>query len=464
VSRERDIPLEPPLVRGAGVVPAVEDRSYLLYIASALLAALLGGFLLAVWMPLAATDTLAPADRVPWMIQAHGWVQLQGWAGLFVAGMAVRLIPRFAGRRPISRSVTLPLLAALVIPVVLRIAIQPWADGDLAHSTVVAVGIVSALGQAGVAAVLAVTLSHARRRDEPWFYFAWAGTAWWAGWALISLWMIHEESSLPGFIAPASEDRLLWVVMLGPISSFIWAVQSRSVPIFFGRKTPPVRLLLWPGIALNAGALAILQSALFGHDRWAEEGAGYALAGGALVMLPGLVGAVYGQATRLRPRARPAARFIIVANVCAVLAGVLLAFAGLAIILHQGDTNSDTVHARDAARHLLGIGLITMLILAMARLVAPVFALERTESGVPRLFERAPFWLLLAAVVLRVTAALFASPLGYESRMHIAATAGICAWLAIALFAVSVLRAARAEPRTKRALERLAAESRRANS
>ncbi|MBE0608348.1 MAG: hypothetical protein IH609_03140, partial [Dehalococcoidia bacterium] len=112
--------------------------------------------------------------------------------------------------------------------------------------------------------------------------------------------------------------------------------------------------------------------------------------------------------------------------------------------------------ARDAARHVVGIGLVTMLILGMARLVAPVFALERTESGVPKLYERAPFWLLLGALALRGGSALLAEQISYDARMHWAAGAGVLAWLAIAIFAVSVLRAARAEPATKRALEALA--------
>jgi len=104
----------------------------------------------------------------------------------------------------------------------------------------------------------------------------------------------------------------------------------------------------------------------------------------------------------------------------------------------------------------VGIGLVTMLILGMARLVAPVFALERTESGVPKLYERAPFWLLLGALVLRGGSALVAERISYDARMHAAATAGVLAWLAIAIFAVSVARAVRAEPATKRALEALA--------
>jgi hypothetical protein len=96
---------------------------------------------------------------------------------------------------------------------------------------------------------------------------------------------------------------------------------------------------------------------------------------------------------------------------------------------------------------------ITMLIIGMARLIAPVFALERTESGVPRLFERAPFWLLITAAVLRVGSALVGEQTGYTSRMHSASLAGALAWVAIAIFAFSVLRAARAEAGTKASLE-----------
>ena len=149
---------DPPKERVAGLAPPPDDRVYLAYIASALISALAGGFLLAVWMPLAATDTVGPAYRVPWMIQAHGWIQLQGWAGLFVAGMGIRLLPRFAGRRPVQPGTTVPLLIILIIPVVLRLVIQPWAEDGLAKWGAVAIGVLSAAGQLGVAAVLLYNL------------------------------------------------------------------------------------------------------------------------------------------------------------------------------------------------------------------------------------------------------------------------------------------------------------------
>ena len=457
MSRPSDIPLEPPLVSAPSVVRAKEDQSYLGYIAGALATALFGGFIFAIWVPLASTGAVSGGDRVPWMIQAHGWVMLQGWSGLFVAGMAIRLIPRFAGRRPIPRTVTVPLLVLLVTPVVLRIAFQTWASGSRADTLAVAIGVSSAAGQLGVAAALGYTLARGRKPRDPWRYFSWAGTMWWIVWAFLSLANIPSGGFTPGLVPGQHNNILLWVVMLGPISNFIWGVQSRSVPVFYGRGTPALAKLVIPGLGLNLG-IALLCISLLDDEsatRWA--GAGFVLAGASLVWLPAVAGSVYGQAKRLRPRARSAARFIIVANLAAMAAGALLVWAGVDILVGDSFAAFDR---RDAARHLFGLGTITMLILGMARLVAPFFAMERTESGVPRLLERLPFWLLLGALAIRAGVPLLGDALEYEAGRHLVATAGMLAWLAIAIFAFSVARAVRAEPRTKRALEHLAAESR----
>ncbi len=456
-----DIAIEPPLSRNAGVTPAVEDRSYLGFIAAALGAALGGGFLMAVWMPLAATGTVTGQDRVPWLIQAHGWVQVQGWAGLFVAGMAVRLMPRFAGRPPVRRNVTVPLLVLLGVPVALRMTLQPWADGALAEATALTIGGLSATGAAGVAAILTWTLARGRKAREPWRYFAWAGTAWWGVLAaMLAAWGWRAARN-EGLAPVAWDDVMTWVVLFGPIGNFIWSVQSRSVPIFFGRKTPTWRQAVVPGVVYNAGAALVALSLVFEGESAARlSGSGMALAGAGMVWLPVIAGSVWGQAKRLRPRAKPAARFVLAANLAAVVAGVLLVWAGSQTAL---DGAYAEFPARDAARHVVGIGLVTMLILGMARLVAPVFALERTESGVPKLYERAPFWLLLGALVLRGGSALLAEQVSYDARMHSAAAAGVLAWVALAVFALSVARAVRKESANKQSLEeqaRAAAERR----
>lgn len=432
-------------------MPAAEDRSYLGFIAVALTAALAGGFLLAAWLPLAATGNAPGQGRVPWLIQAHGWIQVQGWAGMFVAGMGIRLMPRFAGRPPIGRKVTIPVLIVLASAVALRVTLQPWASGRAAEFVALAIGASSAAGAGAVAIILSVTLARGRKPREPWRYFAWAGAAWWGALAVMLLawgWRAAEHEGL----APAGwDDTMTWAVLLGPIGNFIWGVQSRSVPIFFGRKTPTWRQAMVPGIAYNVGAALIALSLAYEGETAARmSGAGMALAGAGMVWLAVIAGSVWGKAKRLRPRARPAARFVLAANLSAVVAGVLLTWAGTEGAL---DAEYARFTARDGARHIAGVGLVTMLILGMARLVAPVFALERTEAGVPRLYERMPFWLLLGALALRGGSALLAEQISYDARMHAAAAAGVMAWIALAVFALSVARAVRNEGANRRALE-----------
>ncbi|MGI8562340.1 MAG: hypothetical protein ACR2MZ_02060 [Candidatus Dormibacter sp.] len=55
--------------------------------AAALVLGLGAGFVLTILIPLAAA-TPSWGSRLPRFIQAHGWIQLQGFVGLFVAGMA----------------------------------------------------------------------------------------------------------------------------------------------------------------------------------------------------------------------------------------------------------------------------------------------------------------------------------------------------------------------------------------
>ena len=148
----------------------------------------------------------------------------------------------------------------------------------------------------------------------------------------------------------------------------------------------------------------------------------------------------------MRPRARSAARYVLAANVASVGAGLLLVWAGTESAWRGA---FEAVGVRDAARHTLGLGLITMLIIGMAQLVAPLFALERAEARKPGLVERGPFWLLILATLIRDYGALATGHMDEAARLHLVSSAGVLAWLALALFAVLVARARRREPRMK---------------
>lgn len=451
MSRAGEIPLEPPLVRAPSTVPAREDRSYLGYIAAALAFALAGGFALATWMPLAAAGAVPGIERTPRLVQAHGWLQLQGWAGLFVAGMAIRVVPRFVGRRPVPARATVPLLGLLTAPLVVRLGVLPWVDGGAARAAALATGWTTAVGCAGVGSILAVTLWRGRRGSEAWRLFVAAGAGWWLAWAPLAAWWGWRAADGGGLAPAAFDDGLAWAVMLGPIGNFILGVQSRAVPVFFGRRPPGTRALAGPWVLVNAGAGAfVLAMALEGTAGARAAGAGLVLGGAGLSWGLPIAGAVRGRAHRLRPRARPAAKFVLAANLAGVAAGLLMVAAGAAM---AAEGSYAAAPLRDAARHLFGLGLITMLILGMARLIAPVFAVARTESRGAGLREQAPFWLLAVALVVRAGAGLASGTASYEAWMHAAALAGVLAWLAIAVFAADVLTAARNEARNLAAID-----------
>lgn len=450
-----DVQLEAPVARHPDVVPAKEDRTYVGFVGSALAVAIAGGFVLATLLPLIETGTLPGVERVPRLIQAHGWAQLQGWAGLFIAGMAIRLIPRFAGRRPISARITLPILLMLLGSVIVRTVSQPFIDGAAGKALLVLAGIAAAAGIASVAGVVLVSLFRGRKRGDAWEIFAWAGGSWWLVWSIYTL-VAAFRASEHNLITPAPlDDALTWIVMLGAIGNFIWAVQCRSVPVFFGRKAPRRSRMLAPFAALNGGVLLIAVSQAAWPDEVTQRlfAAGLLLVGLAMLVLAPQAGSIWGKATRLRPRSRAAARYVLAANWWAIVAAILLIYAGA----RSGWTGEfESFAARDAARHAFGVGLITMLIPGMAQLVAPMFALSRAEAKPPDLMERAPFWLLIAAATLRVGAGL-AFGHGGDARLHTVALAGALAWLALVIFAISVFLAVRAEPRMKQILAESAA-------
>ncbi|MBI2765555.1 MAG: hypothetical protein HYX53_06535 [Chloroflexi bacterium] len=450
-----EVLLAGPLVRGTDIVPAVEDRSYLVFIAGALLAAIGGGFLLGVLVSLSEAGAFLE-DRSPWLIQAHGWAQLEGWGGLFVAGMGFRLLPRFAGRRPLPRRANLAVFALLFAGVVVRTFAQAG-DGGRASAAGVLLGLVLwGTGALAFSLVLAWTLARGRGRGQPWHAFAAAGAAWWGAWAIAGVAAGVRGARNDAYVPSTLDDALTWVAMLGAIGNFIWAVQSRSVPIFFGRRTPPLRRVIVPGVLLNTG-VALLYTAAWldeGGTRERLVGAGFVMSGVALAWLAPVAGSCWGKATRLRPRARAAARFVLLANEMAVLSGVLLAWAG-ARTLADGGFAAEGV--RDAARHAFGAGVLTLLIVGMAQLVAPFFALQRVEPRSVWLLDHGVFWLLAAAAMLRVAAGLLLGHVATEGRMQMAAAAGTLAWLGLVVFAFAVARAVRGESAAKAAIAAAAA-------
>lgn len=407
--------------------PPADQHTYLAFLASGLALALCGGFVLSLLIPL--------ASLLHWHVnrealaQAHGWTQLDGWLGLVAAGMALRLLPRFAHRAPLPAKPTVVLLCLLVAGGVLRLTGQ-LASGP-ASVLLLPGAALGAAGLAGVSAALLWTLARSRGRRESWRSAAWAAAAWWATWAALALLGGVRAAGNGGLIPPELDEASVWAVLLGAIGNLVWAVQARSVPVFYGRDVP--RRLEVPLIASNLGVAMVLGAAAGGGT--ALRAAGFGLAGAGILWLAPLAGSVHGRPHRLRPPSRPAGRFIVTANRWAMVAGACLCL-GAALAAWGGTPMLE--HFEDAALHALGLGLATTLIVGMARLVAPVFAIARAEPGAEPKALYLTWLALLVATTLRVAAALLPEALPVTWSDALLALAGSMAWVGLALFAASL--------------------------
>ncbi len=408
---------------------------YVYFVLSAFVITLVGGPLLGaiLW---ASRSGIAFGDRQPAIIQAHGWTQLLGWSGLFVAGFSLRLLPRFAGRPERSSRLSLALLGALVGGVLLRLAGEVL--GGPARGLAPAGEVLAAAGIGGVAVRQIVVMRSNRNPGAPWALLAWIGAGWWGIWAMLTL--VGAAVSAGSGVVPDVLDRAtVWTVTLGAIGNFIWAVQSRMMPVSFGRRALARAAVVSPVLAYNLGVAVALLGAigLYSGQRlggWPEiRTAGLGLAGAGMIWLAWTCGVVHGQPSRLRPASQPLARFIIWANRWAAVGGITLLLLSIRAVLPATLAQLDL---EDAALHAVEVGLVTMLIAGMLQLVAPVFAMERMGRRPQQRFVILVWALLMTATVARVGAALLPSWFG-----PLAGISGASGWFGLALLAWALVRA-----------------------
>ena len=408
---------------------------YVYFVLSAFAITLLVGPLLGIilW---ASRSGIAFPERQPALIQAHGWTQLVGWSGLFVAGFSLRLLPRFAGREEKSARISLILLATLVAGIVLRL-VGSMFEGSIEELAIVG-EMVTAVGILGVTLRQVAILRSNRNVGAPWALLAWMGAAWWGLWALLTV--VGAAASAGSATVPYGLDRAtVWAVTLGAIGNFIWAVQSRMMPVSFGRGVLSRTAVLVPALVYNLGAGVALIAGLGRYsDRltavWpVVRTGGLGLAGAGMILLAWTCGALSGQPSRLRPASQPLARFILWANRWAAAGGALLVLLSVRNLLPAAVARLDL---EDAALHALAVGLFTMLIAGMLQLVAPVFAMQRMGRQSQQRFARLVWALLMATTLTRVLAALVPSLFA-----PLAGLSGLSGWLGLALLARALTQA-----------------------
>lgn len=419
------------------LVPTRHDQAAFALVAPGLRAALtlgvVGGFAMAA--TLTTTYALGLVNG-PWWLglaQAHGHLQLYGWAGLFALSVALHFVPRLRGEALALQRYVPWIFGALVAGLVLRGIAQPLAAASSSAFWRVALVLSGALELAallGAVTALGLTLfgrPGMRQRSALW------GVAPLIGGAFLSLGLSSVVNfantitlaypSAAGVIPYTGDQANVTLGLFGFLVPLALGMSARTLPMYAGLEPFP-RRILWPLAGLWYTGLAFSLISLATAVGWLGA-LGDLLMGAALMVFIG--GFIRALALRGRlpkkvaalapaPRARerdyraqithdrgsygPFVAIVASSYLWALLAGILLAVNGIAGLFGV------TPVSPDAIRHSLALGFVALLICGIAPRMLPGFSGGRILSAG---LVWATLWLGDSAALLRV-GALLATP------------------------------------------------------
>jgi uncharacterized protein involved in response to NO len=407
------------------------------FLGAALLLGTGGGF------TLAAALTLTQLLQVPlgtwWagIAQAHGHLQLYGWAGLFVLGVLLHFLPRLRGT-PLAAPKLVPwILLAQVAGLLLRALSQPLfvATGAATWSVLlIASGVLECLALGGVVFLLGRTILHGPRLStRPAFRgvlpllvgaLILLGVA-----GCVNLFNVVLATMTSGLVPGASDELNVTLGLFGFLVPIALAMSAQSLPMYAGLEVFP-RRILWPlaGVYFTGCVLTSVGISDGSQQaRWATlvEGLGILLMGIVLLIFIGVFmrmmrsrGRLPQRVAQLAPSPEAASRsyqrrinaernaygpfvaLVASAYLWAAFGGLLLTLDGVAMLL-----GAAPFFAIDVILHSLAVGFITLLICGIAPRMVPGFSGGNIAS--PALVH-ATLWLGNTAALLRVGSLLLA--------------------------------------------------------
>lgn len=419
---------------GASPRPRPPEAAHAPFLLTALAFGLLGGFTLAVSLPLEAL--LGGIDQ-GWVAhaQVHGHLQVIGFAGVYVIGVALHLAPRFGSRPLAAPQLVRPLLLLLIAGLLARALGQPLADHAAFAALTVAGATLELLAALVFALLLARTLEPALRGGAPHAWLLAGGAGWLVVQAALGAWWVLELATEGVTTLPFEENGILVnLQFFGFLLSTILGVGTRSFPTFFGMPPTPPRGALSVAILLHAGVAAWTLGAI--ADLEAVTSAGQASAGLAILVAVATFGA-WRRTIRLAAASRGYIRALQPALAWLALTGAgLLASAARALIEGEPVRFADI----DALRHTFALGVVTLLIVAMSQLILPEFASERLVAQ-PWRHRGLAFG--LALTVAAVHRGVLPWILEGDARYQEMAVGGVIGLASVAAFAFLYVRALR---------------------
>jgi hypothetical protein len=401
--------------------------------------ATLVGFQLGIHVPLTRLIGGGNPERTLDLVQAHGQAQLLGFAGLFVIGMSLRLMPRFAGARIAFEGLVPVMLATILAGLLLRAVLMPWFDGG-AHAALLFVAVIAVLAGSGCFLLIALgTLAVEARRFEASslalvlgaaFLFAGSAVS-----AFVAIDVIDRDARALPYLA---NNAVAHLHLSGFLLCFILGVGLRAIPAMVGVERPGkaagiLAVVLALAVAALTASLLYLEYGTFAKAVVLAADGAYLALGAVMLLLVWLAGVVRQAANRLRPASQPHLWLVRSAfswMVVSALSSVY--FGGKALLAAELPDQ----FGFDAARHALGAGAVTTLIAGMSLMILPEFAAERQRANRQRLLALALAVLLNAAALLRVIPSLAGAAWSADARNFSMALGGALAEIALLAFAL----------------------------
>lgn len=353
---------------------------YPIFLATSLAIAILAGFTTGVVaLASAALGWVIPGVNWLLLVQSHGRIQLFGWAGLFVIGVAYHVVPRFVttpipyARLP--RATFWLLLGGLSLSLA-----QTITSGDVRLFHLVFV--VGLIGLVLAAIVYTFVLTGTVRRSEqkrslP-ITLILTGSVWLIVGAILET--VAGWQSVPGQpIQPSFEEPALEAILEGFLIVTALGVSLRTLPVFAGLAPTRERILPATFAVLQAALVALIVGALLEANASSARAGQIFASGGALIVFVSV--ATFVWALRLyEPSTLPIAemgtgrgwaRAIRFAYGWLLIGLAVQAFASVRAFVVGAPIPWGTL---GAARHALALGFITLMIVGMASRVIPVFA------------------------------------------------------------------------------------------
>jgi uncharacterized protein involved in response to NO len=395
---------------------------------AALLLGACGGFALACILTVSSMLNLPLGLWWIAMAQAHGDLQLFGWAGLFVVGVSLHFLPRLRGA-PLAATWPIRwLIAFQVCALVLRAIAQPLLTLDntlLWRVALIVSGILEFIALGGIVALLVLTFLRGPALDKRPAFLA---TLPFIACAYLSLFLAALVNlinlCMTTGMVPATGDLLCVTLgLFGFLVPMALGMSARSLPMYAGLEAFPPRQLFTLAFSYIAGILLLCVGIL--GSWWVLENLGNLLIGVVVICfvslflrsmrtrgkLPAKVkklapapeerSRAYGaRITRERQSYGPFVALVASSYLWLLLGGFLLTIDGLSSLFGLG-----TPIVVDAIRHTFTIGFISLLICGIAPRMLPGFAGGTIRSG--RLVS-ATLWLGNLAALFRVGSLLFA--------------------------------------------------------